>query len=299
MHDVSIENERVKSVTPPFFPAAVSDTTRDQLKRVFEAAAEHRVVVAVDLDGATLVREPAIHADVPREDVLADSLMTIANFCPAGPITGRPFEFVKGALSGLIGENAPPYAFAITEAGAYEVNSTGDVVFCKKVDGLDELREVFSRAVEELPGAVIEEHTLCSLIVGLTKVNIRPAQEVLEHMEAVAKSALNGHLAGEIVSGCHPGINVHLNLCPPDIHKGHAMQRVMDMPSAKDCLPVVIGDSAPDGEMFKIAERAGGVSIGVGPGAPAATIHVNDYREAQAIVAKIATSVRTRIPAQP
>lgn len=273
--------------------AVHSGSTRpnDCLGSIYTAAARKRIVVAVDLDGATLVRAPAIHANVDREHSLADSLITIAHHCPAGPITGRPLEFVKGALSGLIGENAPPYSFAITEAGAHAVNNNGEVVYLHSIDGIDRLKAAFERSIEKYPGAVIEGHTMCSIIVGLTQATGAPAEKILEDMISVARHEINGSNAAGIVSGCHPGINVHMNIVPPGIDKGQAMQFVMDQPAAAGKIPVVFGDSEPDGHMFEVAHAHGGFSVGVGPKAPKASVHVDDYRGAQEIIRRMAELV--------
>ena len=261
------------------------------LCQIYRAASDRKILIGVDLDGATLVRPPAIHKGVAREDTLANSLIQIAHFCPAGPITGRPFEFVKGALDGLIGPDAPKHAFAATEAGAHIVDCKGNILFQKGIEGIEHLKAVFAKAITRHPGAIIEDHTMCSIIVGLTQATGDDADVILSDMMTVAKDAINGSKAADIVSGCHPGINVHMNIVPAGVNKGDALRKIMAIPGNAGMMPIVVGDSEPDGDMFRVAEEMGGFSIGVGPKAPPASLHVEDFTKAQKIIANCAALV--------
>lgn len=80
-----------------------------------------------------------------------------------------------------------------------------------------------------------------------------------------------------------PGFHAHqgkmvVELRPDGIGKGHALRDLMRLAPFRHRIPVMIGDDATDEPAFAAANRAGGLSVKVGPGPTCARHRLSDPR---------------------
>lgn len=85
-----------------------------------------------------------------------------------------------------------------------------------------------------------------------------------------------------------------LELTPTKINKGIGCERLLQMPAFRNRLPVYLGDDTTDLDGFAAVERAGGITVGVGPRVGrAAAIRLAGPREARLWLAQLMQSLRT------
>jgi trehalose 6-phosphate phosphatase len=102
--------------------------------------------------------------------------------------------------------------------------------------------------------------------------------------------------AGEIEALSHdllkalPGFHAHhgkmvIEIRPDGIGKGHAVADLMASPRFRGRVPVMFGDDRTDEPAFEVANRLGGVSVKVGPGATSARSRLGSPAEVRRLLA--------------
>lgn len=294
MHDV--HKLRKELPDDQYTDILMSPENGPHVRKALHLASQRRVLVGVDLDGATLKHPPGKH-DTHREHNLADHLIKISAHCPAGPITGRPLMFVDTALDGLLNNPGASKAFAATEGGALIIDSTKSIIFQKSVGDVTALKSRFEDAVKKYPGAIFEEHTMCSLIIGLTNVSGLHVDQAYNEIRQMAFNVKDGLDAVGVLHGHHRGVNTHINIVPEGVNKGDALQTIMQQSFAHGMVPILFGDDKPDADMFRVAKECDGVTVGVGPNAPHnSDIILADHHQSQELIKWIAQNVQNLTP---
>ncbi len=282
----SVAFRQSANVTPPH--SLFNDQNIIYTNLILEAVKNHTLQgIIADIDGSLGHLTPGDHICTKPLDA-SEPMITLGHFFPTGLLTGRPQKVIDTGFQGLLDTK---FGFAGTEAGARLMKGTG-LVYEHAINGMDILKDQFSQIVATLPGAMIEEHTMCSIIVGLTKVDQEHHPRAFEELERLTKAATTPENPIAVVSGNKPGINVHYNVVSAGIDKGMGIRRIYDAMGIGDGIAITIGDDKADKPMFDYVMSRGGIAIGVGEKAPESQIRLDHPREAVALLNMMALALR-------
>ncbi len=229
-----------------------------------------------DIDGTLGKLTPGNHVLSGPIDAAAP-MIQMARFFPTGVLTGRPHKIVETGFDGLLDTE---FGFAGTEAGARLVKSGHHIVYERGIKDIESAKKKYQAVMNQYPGGIVEDHTMCSIINGMTNIEQHHHNEVFFKL-----NELTGLLRADgneirVVDGNKPGINVHYNVVPDGVHKGFGIQEIYTAFNINKPLCIAMGDDKADQPMFQHVARHGGITIGVGTNAPDCHIRLNEPEEA-------------------
>jgi len=243
--------------------------------------------VIADIDGTLGKLTPGNH--VLSAPIEAAGPMTImAQFFPTGVLTGRPHKVVETGFGNLLDQK---FGFAGTEAGARLVKQFGEIVYERKIPFKETLQAEFQKAVSEFPHAFIEEHTMCSIIVGLTKVDSILHKRAFDRLEEIRTALHSEENPIHFVKGEKTGINVHYNIVCEGVHKGVGTREIFNLFQIKKPA-LAFGDDKADLPMFEYVKARGGITVGVGLQAPPSDIRFSEPEEAVDLMHRMALQLQ-------
>jgi trehalose 6-phosphate phosphatase len=160
-------------------------------------------------------------------------------------VSGRSLEDLE--------RHAGPWPVAFAGSHGVEIRISGDVERSALPDGLAEAREALARFAADDPRLLVEDKP------GTIALHFRRAPD-----READSAALAENLAARHGLRVQPGKMV-VELLPPGVDKGTALERLMAEPPFAGARPWFMGDDLTDEHAFAAAARAGGGGIMVGP----------------------------------
>lgn len=232
--------------------------------------------VIADIDGTLGRLTPGDHVLTASIDAAAP-MIHMARFFPTGVLTGRPHKIVETGFDGLLDTE---FGFAGTEAGARLVKTGNELVYERSIKNIFAAKERYQAVMDEYPGGLVEDHTMCSIINGMTRIDDAHHTDVFYKLNQITNDLKAEGNQITVVSGNKPGINVHYNVVPEGINKGFGIARIYDLFSINKPLCIAMGDDHADQPMFEHVAANGGITIGVSAKAPDCHIRLNHPEEA-------------------
>lgn len=271
----------------------------DVLETIFRAAAEKRIALMLDLDGAVVSRQPGIHDPVTPDFGLEGHLLSLmGDGCPVAINTGRPEKFIDNLFPNIRDNAASLPFWASTETGAHIYDHGKNILFQRAVPGIERLRDTFNKELAQYPGAIVEGHKMCAITISLAAANDK--QKAYDHMLTVCKAEAAAAQGINIIHVFKP-YDAYIEIVPDGIHKGTASEKILAHPEFHGKVVVCFGDSNADENMMAVVNnpKTGtytGYSIGVGAQSPAiAHKKVASPQESQNVIAALADLARQKI----
>ncbi len=243
----------------------------EAVRAVFEAAAQRKLVLMIDLDGATIVRQPGVHDPVASEPEFQTSLMDLMTAqCPVSINTGRPQKFVENLFPDIVAQSEKLPFWLSTETGAFIQRPDRSVLFQKQVPEIQKLKDIFNQELKAHPGGFVEEHKMCAITISLAAAVEK--KEAYSHMLTVCNDVAAGMEGINIIPVYKP-TDAYIEIVPAGTHKGTATEMMMDEIGWSGMTIVCFGDSNADENMMVAVNNADtmgakGFSFGVGPKSP-------------------------------
>lgn len=231
--------------------------------------------IIADIDGTLGKLTPGNHVLSGPIDAAAP-MIQMARFFPVGVLTGRPHKIVETGFDGLLDTE---FGFAGTEAGARLVKSGGHIVYERGIKNILSAKEKYQAVMDQYPGGIVEDHTMCSIINGMTKIEQHHHHEVFMELNVLTDVLKKAGNDITVVDGNKPGINVHYNVVPNGVDKGFGIQEIYALFNIDKPLCIAMGDDKADQPMFHHVARHGGITIGVGTNAPDCHIRLDHPEE--------------------
>lgn len=259
-------------------------STVDRLIESMLTAKANKVMgVMLDLDGASMLKTPAIHDGVEPESDLDTSLSLLLDQGHHVAInTGRPEIFVRNVFPQTYARLGFEDNFWVsTENGA---SVKGKNVHCvRALPNVTSLRDHFARAIQVWPGALIEIGKEHSMTISVAKAEEKEAafHALVDEAQKMAKQ--QGGF--EIISGLTPR-DGYIEFVNPNISKGSSTRIICEA----DCAIkwAAFGDSKADVAMWKEVQAHGGEAVGVGETSPdGADYYIHDHHVTQHIVRQV------------
>lgn len=229
-----------------------------------------------DIDGTLGKLTPGNHVLSGPIDAAAP-MIQMARFFPTGVLTGRPHKIVETGFDNLLDQE---FGFAGTEAGARLVKSGHQLVYERGIQNIFQAKQRYQSIMDEYPGGIVEDHTMCSIINGMTLIEQQHHREVFYKLNALTEELRNDGNKIRVVDGNKPGVNVHYNVVPDGIDKGFGIEQIYEAFQINKPLCIAMGDDKADMPMFRYVAKRGGITIGVGSNAPDCDIRLNTTDEA-------------------
>jgi len=257
------------------------------ITRVFNDAVSGNLTLMLDLDGATVYRQPGIHDPVAPEDKFeADLIRLMDSGCTVVINTGRPEKFVQNLFPKITAPNAKYPFWLVTETGARIRKPDQTMLFEKGVPNIENVRDQLKKAVDAYPGAMVEDHKMCAITVSLAAADDK--RGAYSHMLTVCNDLAAATDGVDIIPVYKPD-DAYIEIVPAHIHKGTAAEAVLDAGSLNTTTILCFGDSNADENMMVVTNDRGGYSFGVGTKAPEiAQIRLTDYKTSQELIGHLA-----------
>lgn len=269
-------NDQYSSILNVLF----NDRNGQYTETIMNGVSDGRLILgSFDIDGSLGHLTPGNHICMKQLEAAA-AMIRMAEYFATGVLTGRPLKVVETGMQGLLDTR---FGFAGTEAGARLVTRDG-LVYEHSINDIEKLKQQFAEIVAGLPGAMIEDHTQSSIIVGLTKVPTEYHALAFHRLNLLVAQANTPDHPIAVVSGNKTGVNVHFNVVPAGIDKGYGIHRIYEAFGLKEGLAITIGDDKADKPMFDYVMARGGIAIGVGDKAPESQMRLNHPSEAVALL---------------
>ncbi len=248
------------------------------IKAFYRCAAERKLGLMLDLDGATLHRKPAVHNPVEPDLEYDKALRILAeNGCPVSINTGRPEIFVNNVFPTLTrAENLP--LWIATETGARISGPNAQEEFSKGIQNIQSLRTHFADKAQNYQGAIIEDHKMCAITISLKHCPDDQRPDAYAHMLSVANEAAQNDSGISIIPIWKPD-DVYIEIVPRGVDKGSAARHILQNKAFEGMKTFCFGDSPADEIMMAVVRDQGGCAIGVGESVPAhmQDINLSDY----------------------
>lgn len=232
--------------------------------------------VIADIDGSLDKLTPGNHI-LSGPIKAAAPMIKMARFFPTGVLTGRPHKIVETGFDGLLDTE---FGFAGTEAGARLVKSRHELVYERGIKNIFQAKERYQAVMDEYEGGIVEDHTLCSIINGMTNIDYSHYNEVMMKLNIITEDLKGEGNLIDVVSGNKPGINVHYNVVPLGVNKGFGIREIYSLFQIQKPLCLAFGDDHADQPMFQHVSAHGGITIGISEKAPNCDIRLNKPEEA-------------------
>lgn len=211
---------------------------------------QRAISLLLDVDGTLLDFAPRPEEVVVPEG-LADLLVRLVR-----ELDGA-FALVSGRTLESLDTLFRPLPFAAVALHGIQVRSAPDAAV--ETASFPPLPGSVYLAMDRLaarhPGAFIEKKGCCVVLhhdLGAAALAEAEAQlGALLAREAPAWAVLKGRKV--------------LELTPTTVNKGTGCERLLSLPAFRDRLPVYLGDDTTDLDGFAAVERAGGITVGIGP----------------------------------
>ncbi len=253
------------------------------IQSMLAAKANEIFGVMLDLDGASMLKTPAIHDGVEPETKLDTALSLLLDQGHHVAInTGRPEIFVRNVFPQTYARLGFEDNFWVSTENGASVKGK-DVNCVRALPHVEKLRDHFARAIQVWPGALIEIGKEHSMTISVAKAEEKEAafHALVDEAQKMAKQ--QGGF--EIISGLTPR-DGYIEFVNPNVSKGSSTRIICESDVAIKW--TAFGDSKADVAMWREVQAHGGEAVGVGETSPdGADYYIHDHHVTQHVVRQV------------